>query len=97
MNIRLIKIIISVSLLCLAAGLAYRHIEMKVTRFDLLEGELKWSPVKPQKATRCLPAAFTDSDGNISGLYRYDGNIFRNGKAVLGCLVRTKVIVSIIT
>ena len=29
-----------------------------------------------------IPAAFTDTDGNISGSYRYDGNIFRNGKAL---------------
>ena len=82
MNIRLVKIIISVSLLCIAAGLAYCHIEKKVSRFDLPEGELKWSPVRPKKAKMCIPAAFTETDGNISGLYRYDGNNYRNGKAL---------------
>ena len=80
MNIRLVKIIISVSLLCIAAGLAYRHIEKKVSRFDLPEGELKWSPVRPKKAKMCIPAAFTDTDGSISGLYRYDGNNFKSSK-----------------
>lgn len=45
--IRLIKIIISVTLLCVVIGLVYRHIEKKVTRFDLPEGELKWAPVRP--------------------------------------------------
>ena len=63
MNIRLVKIIISVSLLCIVAGLAYLYIEKKVTRFDLPEGELKWSPVRPKKAKMCIPAAFTDTDG----------------------------------
>ena len=82
MNIRLIKIIISLSLLCIVAELAYRYIEKKVTRFDLPEGELKWSPIRPNKAKMCIPAAFTDVDGNISGLYRYDGNDFRNGKTL---------------
>ena len=82
MNIRLVKIIVSVSLLCIVAGLAYLYIEKKVTRFDLPEGELKWSPVRPKKAKMCIPAAFTDTDGNISGLYRYDGNNYRNGKAL---------------
>ena len=82
MNIRLIKIIISLSLLCIVAGLAYRYIEKKVTRFDLPEGELKWSPVRPENARMCIPAAFTDTDGNISGLYRCDGKNHRNGKAL---------------
>ena len=82
MNIRLIKIIISLSLLCIVAGLAYRYIEKKMTRFDLPEGELKWSPIRPKKAKMCIPAAFTDTDGNISGLYRYDGKNHRNGKAL---------------
>ena len=80
MNIRVGKIIISVSLLCVFTGLAYRHIEQRVTRFDLPEGELKWSPVRPKKAKMCIPAAFTDTDGSISGLYRYDGNNFKSSK-----------------
>lgn len=80
MNIRLIKIIISVSLLCIVAGLAYRHIEKKVTRFDLPEGELKWSPVRPKKAKMCIPAAFTDIDGQIYGSYRLNGKTYQNDK-----------------
>ena len=82
MNIRLVKIIISVSLFCIVTGLAYRHIEKKVTRFDLPEGELKWSPVRPEKSKMCIPAAFTNEDGKISGAYRYDGKNYQNGKAL---------------
>lgn len=32
-------------------------INKKVTRYDLPEGELKWSYVKPENAKMCLPAA----------------------------------------
>ena len=67
MNIRLVKIIIPVSLFCIVTGLAYRHIEQRVTRFDLSEGELKWSPVRPKKTKMCIPAAFTNEDGKILG------------------------------
>ena len=63
-------------------GFTYWHINNKVSRFDLPEGELKWSLVRPENAKMCIPAAFTDTDGNISGLYRYDGKNHRNGKAL---------------
>ena len=49
-------------------------INQKVTRYDLPEGELKWSYIKPENAKMCLPAAFTGVDGKIMGSYRYDGN-----------------------
>ena len=58
------------------------NINNKVTRFDLPDGELKWSPVKPKSAKMCLPAAFTNEDRKISGAYRYDGKNYQNGKAL---------------
>ena len=56
------------------------HISNKVTRFDLPEGELKWSYMKPENAKMCLPAAFTDMDGEIIGSYRYDGKNYQSNK-----------------
>ena len=82
MNIRLIKILLAASLMCFLLGLTYSHMQKKVTRFDLPDGELKWSYVKPKDAKMCLPAAFTEKDGKISGLYRYNGNNYLNGKAL---------------
>ena len=80
MNIRLIKIIIYVSLLCIVAGLAYLCIEKKVTRIELPKGELKWTNVRPMDAKMCIPAAFTDIDGQIYGSYRLNGKTFQNDK-----------------
>ena len=81
MNMRLIKILISVGLVCFCLGLIY-YMQKKVTRFDLPKGELKWSPVKPVNAKMCIPAAFTNEDGKISGAYRYDGKNYQNGNAL---------------
>lgn len=58
------------------------HISNRVTRYDLPDGELKWSPVKPENAKMRIPAAFTNEDGKISGAYRYDGKNYQNGKAL---------------
>ena len=58
------------------------HTSKSVTRFDLPDGELKWSSVKPTNAKMCLPAAFTNENGEISGAYRYDGRTYQNGKAL---------------
>ena len=55
-----------VLLLCL--GFAYFYIEKRVTRFDLPKGELKWSKVRPQNARMCVPAAFTGTNGIITGI-----------------------------
>ena len=65
-----------------AIGFICWHISGRVTRFDLPDGELKWSPVKPTNAKMCLPAAFTNENGEISGAYRYDGRTYQNGKAL---------------
>lgn len=74
------KIILSVSLFCLCLGLAYLHVEKKVTRFELPQGEPKWSDVKPEKAKMCIPAAFTDIDGKIYGSYRIGGKTHQDNK-----------------
>lgn len=55
-------------------------INKKVTRFDLPEGDLKWSCVKPENARMCLPAAFTGLDGKIMGSYRYDGKNYQSNR-----------------
>ena len=55
-------------------------INKKVTRFDLPEGDLKWSCVKPENAKMCLPAAFTGLDGKIMGSYRYDGKNYQSNR-----------------
>ena len=81
MNMRLIKILIAVGLVCFCLGLIY-YMQKKVTRFDLPKGELKWSPIKPVNAKMCIPAAFTNEDGKISGAYRYDSKNYQNGKAL---------------
>lgn len=81
MNMRLIKILIAVALVCFCLGLIY-YMQKKVTRFDLPKGELKWSPVKPANAKMCLPAAFTNKDREIAGSYRYGGKNYQNGKAL---------------
>ena len=65
-----------------AIGFICWHTSEKVTRFDLPDGELKWSSVKPTNAKMCLPAAFTNENGEISGAYRYDGRTYQNGKAL---------------
>ena len=65
-----------------AIGFICWHISGRVTRFDLPDGELKWSPVKPTNAKMCLPAAFTNENREISGAYRYDGRTYQNGKAL---------------
>lgn len=55
-------------------------INQKVTRYDLPEGELKWSYIKPENAKMCLPAAFTGVDGEIMGSYRYDGKNYQSNR-----------------
>lgn len=61
-------------------GFVYCQIKSKVTRFDLPKGELKWSLTKPRNAKMCVPAAFTRSDGEIWGSYRYEGKTYQPNK-----------------
>ena len=74
--------IISVACLATLGLLAYLHIKKKVTRFNLPKGELKWSNKRPQNAKMCLPAAFTETDGEILGAYRINGKTYESSKAM---------------
>ena len=72
-------------LLCLVSiclGIVYIHFEKKVTRFDLPKGELKWSNKRPQNAKMCVPAAFTDEQGQILGAYRINGKSYEANKTM---------------
>ena len=47
---------------------------------DLPEGELAWTTERPKNAKMCIPAAFTDLEGNVEGEYRLNGKIFNPNK-----------------
>lgn len=51
---------------------------IKIVRYNLPEGELKWSYTKPINAKVCLPAAFTDQNGNIEGSYKINNKSYQN-------------------
>lgn len=68
--------------LCLCLGMAYLHVEKRVTRFDLPKGELKWSDKRPEGARMCIPAAFTDEQGQILGAYRIKGKDYEANKTM---------------
>ena len=71
-------ILIGLGLTCLVCmGAAYKHLDRKVTRYELPKGELKWSDVRPKDAKMCIPAAFTHTDGKIMGSYRYQGKTYQ--------------------
>ncbi len=61
----------------------YLHCEKKVTRFELPIGELKWTDKRPEKAKMCIPAAFTDEQGQILGAYRIDGKAYDANKTMV--------------
>ena len=69
-------------ILCLCLGIVYIHFEKKVTRFDLPKDELKWSNKRPQNAKMCIPAAFTDEQGQILGAYRINGKSYEANKTM---------------
>ena len=69
-------------ILCLCSGIAYLHFGRKVTRFDLPDGELKWSDKRPLNARMCIPAAFTDEHGKILGAYRINGKNYEANKTM---------------
>ena len=70
-------------ILCICLGIVYLHIEKKVTRIDLPKGELKWSNTRPQNAKMCIPAAFTDEQGQILGAYRINGKTYEANKTMI--------------
>ena len=56
------------------------HITERVTRFELPKGELKWTKTRPKKAKMCIPAAFSESNGDIVGSYRIDGKTYQRSR-----------------
>lgn len=48
--------------------------------YELPEGDLSWSTERPQNARLCVPAAFTDTEGNVQGEYRLGGVIHHPNK-----------------
>ena len=67
------KFLFILALLFALVAYGYYGYQTKVTRFDLPEGELKWSNERPSNAKMCLPAAFTDTKGCVMGTYRING------------------------
>lgn len=66
------------AVICLCLGVTYIHMMKRVTRFELPQGELKWSNSRPENAKMCIPAAFTDVDGRITGAYRINGKSYHD-------------------
>ena len=76
------KIIPIIGLIILALS-TYLYFKNGVTRFDLPKGELKWSNKRPQNAKMCIPAAFTDEQGQILGAYRINGKTYEANKTMV--------------
>ena len=76
------KIIPIIGLIILALS-TYLYLKNGITRFDLPKGELKWSNKRPQNAKMCIPAAFTDGQGQILGAYRINGKIYEANKTMI--------------
>ena len=70
-----------ICLMLLAIGIAYLHIEKRVTRFDLPKGELKWSKTKPVNAKLCVPAAFSTADNYVVGSHKINGKSYGKDRA----------------
>lgn len=47
---------------------------------ELPDGELAWTAERPKNAKMCVPAAFTDLEGNVEGEYRLNGVIHNPNK-----------------
>ena len=71
------RTLLTLSLLIVGIGVAYPQIGKHVTRYDLPEGELKWTNVRPKDAKMCIPAAFTSKNGRIAGAYRLNGKTYQ--------------------
>lgn len=73
---------ILIIILLIVTGCLYWYFAAGVTRFDLPEGELKWTDKRPETAKMCLPAAFTDEKGRILGAYRINGKNYDANKTM---------------
>ncbi len=70
------KMLILLSLMLLSL----LKVDAQVTRYNLPEGDLKWSMTRPEDAKICLPAAFTDENGKVEGSYRIDGKSYQTNE-----------------
>lgn len=50
-----------------------KQINERVTKYELPQGNIKWSTTYPKNAKACFAAAFTDSLGNVEGSYILNG------------------------
>lgn len=94
MSSRLIKILIALCLVCVGVGFAYLHVDRRVTRFELPQGELRWTNVRPRNVKMCIPAAFTNEKGEVTGAYRIDGVSHGSSKRMKVSLVGDSFILS---
>ena len=85
---------ITSAVVCLCMGFAFLYVEKRVTKFELPEGKLKWSKTRPQNAKMCLPAAFTDVNGGITGAYRINGKSYNDNNQRKVSLVDNSFIIS---
>ncbi len=51
-----------------------------VNKISLPEGELHWSTTRPKNVKMCVPAAFSDSLGNVLGEYRINDKIYNSNR-----------------
>ena len=72
------RILLIIGIIIIGIVSSYRYLDKRVTRFDLPEGELRWSHTRPQNARMCIPAAFTTPSGRIAGAYRINGKNYNN-------------------
>ncbi len=54
--------------------------DINITRYNLPDGDLKWSMERPVSAKMCVPAAFTDENGKVEGSYRIDGKSYQTNE-----------------
>ena len=93
MKRRLLVLCLVCLCLCLGFGLTYLYIEKRVTRFELPQGELKWSTTRPSNAKMCIPAAFTSVKGKIAGAYRINGKSYQNNQRMKVSLQKNSFVV----
>lgn len=72
------RILLIIGIIIIGLVSSYRYLDKRVSRFDLPEGELRWSHTRPQNARMCIPAAFTTPSGRIAGAYRINGKNYNN-------------------
>lgn len=73
-----------VGIAAVAVGLlgSVKHFQAQspVVVMEVPEGELVWTKERPKGAKMCIPAAFTDPEGEVEGEYRLDGKVYHPNK-----------------